>query len=100
MRTVAAWAPERLAITHFGTWDDVSAHIEEMHAQLERWAQISRETGDAGYTAAMEEEMRAKAPDERIANAYLGSMPPKMLWAGWARYWAEKEKEKAAGREG
>jgi len=91
LRTVAAWAPERLAITHFGTWEDVTAHIEEMHAQLDRWAAISRETDDAGYTRAMENEMREKAPDERIANAYLGSMPPKMLWAGWARYWASLE---------
>jgi glyoxylase-like metal-dependent hydrolase (beta-lactamase superfamily II) len=97
LRTVAAWEPERLAITHYGTWEDVGFHIEEMHAQLDRWAAISRETDDAGYTAAMEEEMRAKAPDEGIASAYLGSMPPKMLWAGWARYWAEKEKAAAEG---
>jgi glyoxylase-like metal-dependent hydrolase (beta-lactamase superfamily II) len=92
LRTVTAWAPERVAITHFGTWDDVSSHLETMHEQLDRWAEVSKRLDDDQYAAAIEEEMRTKTSDRATAEAFLGAMPPKMLWAGWARYWAAREK--------
>ena len=95
LRTVAAWDPERIAITHFGTWEDVDDHLEAMHEGLDRWGEISRRLDDAGYAAAIEEEMRTKTSDPAIAEAFTRAMPPKMLWAGWARYWAEREKAAA-----
>jgi glyoxylase-like metal-dependent hydrolase (beta-lactamase superfamily II) len=99
LRTVAAWEPERIAITHFGTWEaDAAEHLEEMHAALERWAEVSRRTGDDEYAAAIEEEMRTKTSDPVVAEAFTRAMPPKMLWAGWARYWAAREE--AEQREG
>jgi glyoxylase-like metal-dependent hydrolase (beta-lactamase superfamily II) len=91
LRTVAGWAPERIAITHFGTWDDVDEHLAEMHDALDRWAEVSRRTDDDEYAAAVEAEMRAKTSDPAVAEAFTRAMPPKMLWAGWARYWAAKE---------
>ncbi len=90
LRTIAAWAPERLAVTHYGTWDDAEAHIAEMHDALEHWAEISRRTDDEQYTAAVEREMRERTSDPAVADAFTRAMPPKMLWAGWARYWASK----------
>jgi glyoxylase-like metal-dependent hydrolase (beta-lactamase superfamily II) len=97
LRTVAAWEPERIAITHFGTWEsDAAAHLEEMREALDRWAEISRRTDDAEYTAAMENEMRTRTSDPAVAEAFIRAMPPKMLWAGWGRYWAEREKAAAA----
>ena len=95
LRAVAAWAPERIAITHFGTWEDVGAHLEAMHEGLDRWGEVSRRLDDAGYAAAIEEEMRTKTSDPAIAEAFTRAMPPRMLWAGWARYWAEREKAAA-----
>jgi glyoxylase-like metal-dependent hydrolase (beta-lactamase superfamily II) len=88
LRTVAAWAPERLAITHFGTWGDVGSHLSAMHEALDRWAEVSRRTDEASYAAEIEAEMRSKTSDPAVADAFMGAMPPKMLWAGWARYWA------------
>jgi glyoxylase-like metal-dependent hydrolase (beta-lactamase superfamily II) len=95
LRTVAEWEPERIAITHFGTWEDVGAHLDAMHEGLDRWAEISRRLDDAAYAAAIEEEMRTKTSDPGIAEAFIRAMPPRMLWAGWARYWAEREKAAA-----
>jgi glyoxylase-like metal-dependent hydrolase (beta-lactamase superfamily II) len=92
LRTVAEWAPERLAITHFGTWDDVSSHLETMHDALDRWAEISKRLDDDAYAAAIEEEMRTNTSDPAVAESFLRAMPPKMLWAGWSRYWASVEK--------
>jgi glyoxylase-like metal-dependent hydrolase (beta-lactamase superfamily II) len=98
LRTVAAWEPDRIAITHFGTWEsDAAAHLDEMHEALDRWGEISRRTDDAAYTAAMEEEMRTRTSDPAVAEAFIRAMPPRMLWAGWARYWAEREKAAADG---
>ena len=98
LRTVAGWSPERLAIAHFGTWDDVGSHLETMHEALDRWAEISRRTDADSYAAAIEDEMRSKTSDERFAEAFIRAMPPNMLWAGWERYFAAREK--AAASEG
>jgi glyoxylase-like metal-dependent hydrolase (beta-lactamase superfamily II) len=95
LRAVAAWDPERIAITHYGTWDDVGAHIEGMHEQLDRWAEVSRRTGDDEYVAEIEQAMRDGGVDGTLMEAYRHAMPPTILWAGWQRYWASKEK--AAG---
>jgi glyoxylase-like metal-dependent hydrolase (beta-lactamase superfamily II) len=97
LRLVAGWEPARIGITHFGTWADVGEHLEAMHESLDRWAQISRRTSDAEYVAAIEGEMRAKTSDPRVAEAYTLGMPPHILWAGWARYWAKKEQGAAEG---
>src|SRR4051812_4299386 len=79
LRTVADWSPERLAITHFGTWEDVASHLATMHEALDRWAEISKRLDDAAYAAAIEEEMRTKTSDPSVAESFLGAMPPKML---------------------
>jgi len=97
VRLLEDWAPERIAITHFGTWENVAEHLATMHEEIDRWAELSRRTDDAAYAAAIEEEMRTKTSDPADAEAFINAMPPKMLWAGWARYWSEREK--AAGSE-
>ena len=90
LRAVAAWEPERVAITHYGTWEDVGAHLDAMHEQLDRWAEVSRRTGDDEYAAEIEQAMRDGAVDGALMDAYLRAMPPRMLWAGWQRYWASR----------
>jgi glyoxylase-like metal-dependent hydrolase (beta-lactamase superfamily II) len=92
VRLLEDWAPERIAITHFGTWENVAEHLATMHEEIDRWAELSRRTDDAAYAAAIEEEMRSRTSDPADAEAFINAMPPKMLWAGWARYWAEREK--------
>ena len=96
LRLLEEWAPERIAITHFGTWENVAEHLATMHEEIDRWADLSRRTDDAAYAAAIEEEMRSRTSDPADAEAFINAMPPKMLWAGWARYWAEREKATAS----
>jgi glyoxylase-like metal-dependent hydrolase (beta-lactamase superfamily II) len=95
LRVVAAWRPERLAITHFGTWDDVGGHLDAMHEGLDRWAEASRRLDEAAYADAIEAEMRTKTSNPSLAEAFTRAMPPKMLWAGWERYFAGRDR--AAG---
>jgi glyoxylase-like metal-dependent hydrolase (beta-lactamase superfamily II) len=91
LRTVAAWDPARLAITHFGTYEDVEHHIATMHAELDRWGALARETDTDSYAEAMIAEMR-RAPDATATEAFLQAMPPDMLWPGLDRYWSKRKR--------
>jgi glyoxylase-like metal-dependent hydrolase (beta-lactamase superfamily II) len=87
--TVAAWDPQRIAITHFGAFDDVAAQIAAMHEGLERWGALARETGDQDYREALVAEMR-RVPDTGLVDSFLQAMPPDMQWSGLHRYWSKR----------
>jgi glyoxylase-like metal-dependent hydrolase (beta-lactamase superfamily II) len=86
--TVAGWDPERLAITHFGAYDDVAAQIEAMHEGLDRWGALAREIADDRYRETLIAEMRGY--DSELMESFLLAMPPDMQWAGLNRYWSKK----------
>lgn len=86
---VAGWSPERLAITHFGLFDDVRAHLHAIRVALERWATLAREVDGEAYADAIEDEVRAHC-SPRLATAYLDAMPPHTLWPGLHRYWSRR----------
>jgi glyoxylase-like metal-dependent hydrolase (beta-lactamase superfamily II) len=90
--TVAAWEPERLAVTHFGGYEDVSAHIATMHAALDRWAALAQETTRESYAAAVVAEMErgTGGPGSTAMQAFLQAMPPDTLWPGLDRYWSKR----------
>jgi glyoxylase-like metal-dependent hydrolase (beta-lactamase superfamily II) len=89
--TVAAWEPARLAVTHFGIYEDVGPHIATMHEALDRWAALALETDQQSYAAAMVAEMQ-QAPDAAATQAFLQAMPPDTLWPGLDRYWSKKNR--------
>jgi glyoxylase-like metal-dependent hydrolase (beta-lactamase superfamily II) len=86
LELIAAWAPERLARTHFGTGGQVGEQLDELSRRLDAWAQIARERDEDGFTLEMTAELQAHAPAERIA-AYLQAAPPAQLYGGLRRYW-------------
>jgi glyoxylase-like metal-dependent hydrolase (beta-lactamase superfamily II) len=88
--TVAAWRPERLAVTHFGSYEDVDEQIAAMHEALDRWGALARETDADSYSQAMIAEMR-RAPNAVATEAFLQAMPPSTLWPGLHRYWTKRE---------
>jgi glyoxylase-like metal-dependent hydrolase (beta-lactamase superfamily II) len=91
LEIVAAWQPERLAITHFGAYDDPLEQIANMHQALDRWAALALETDAESYARAMIEEME-RAPDATATQAFLQAMPPDTLWPGLDRYWSRKNR--------
>jgi glyoxylase-like metal-dependent hydrolase (beta-lactamase superfamily II) len=88
---VAAWQPERLAVTHFGSYDDVDHQIAAMHEALDRWGALARQTDAHSFADAMIEEMR-RAPDATATQAFLQAMPPDTLWPGLDRYWSKRNR--------
>ena len=83
--TIAARAPQRLALIHFGVADDVERHLQELRRRLGAWAERVR----AGAT---EEQFEADAAADLGADrdAYAQAMPFWQSYAGLKRYWEKR----------
>jgi glyoxylase-like metal-dependent hydrolase (beta-lactamase superfamily II) len=87
---VSSWRPERLAMTHFGEADDVSAHLDQLSERLDRWAALGRDSDQEQFMAAVRAEIAAAATDETAA-AFEQAAPAEQLYAGIARYWQKRQ---------
>jgi glyoxylase-like metal-dependent hydrolase (beta-lactamase superfamily II) len=89
LATVAAWRPQRLAVTHFGSSEDVEAQLQELGHRLEEWAQLARTSDRDAFIAAVRDEIRAHAPAD-VVDAYFQAAPPDQLFVGLERYWRKR----------
>jgi glyoxylase-like metal-dependent hydrolase (beta-lactamase superfamily II) len=92
--TVAAWRPQRLAMTHFGAGDDPATQLAELSRRLDSWAELARDRGEAGFIEAVTEELERVA-DPDTAASFVQAASPDQLYAGLERYWRKRE-ERAA----
>jgi glyoxylase-like metal-dependent hydrolase (beta-lactamase superfamily II) len=81
-------APERLALIHFGVATDVSAHLDRLDAELDRWASLVGSGLDADGFAA--EVRPAAGPDAELYDAIA---PYDQSWQGLSRYWVKSRRE-------
>jgi glyoxylase-like metal-dependent hydrolase (beta-lactamase superfamily II) len=81
-------APERLALIHFGVYEDVDTHLDRLEAELDRWAERVRDGIDQ---QAFVDAARADAGEH--ADVYDRIAPFWQSWHGMTRYW---EKRRAA----
>jgi glyoxylase-like metal-dependent hydrolase (beta-lactamase superfamily II) len=95
---IRGWAPARLAMTHFGASEAVTAQLDELSERLGRWAELARDHDEAGFITAIQSEIAVKASPE-VAKAYTQAAPPEQLYAGLRRYWRKRE-ERAGRTEG
>jgi glyoxylase-like metal-dependent hydrolase (beta-lactamase superfamily II) len=86
---IAAWRPERLAITHFGLSDDVEAQLHELGDRLDRWAKVVHEQDRDVFLATVAEEIAAGS-DRELAAAYEQAAPQDQLFMGLERYWSKR----------
>ncbi len=82
---IAARGPKRMALIHFGVFEDVERHLEELRRRLHEWAERVRE-------GATEEQFAALAADDLAADqaAYEQAMPFWQSYAGLKRYWEKR----------
>jgi glyoxylase-like metal-dependent hydrolase (beta-lactamase superfamily II) len=85
-----AWRPQRLAVTHFGIFDDADAHLDGITRALEIAARRGREMTMEEYVATMTAEIAAAGDPEELAGYSLGA-PADQSYAGLARYWSKRE---------
>jgi glyoxylase-like metal-dependent hydrolase (beta-lactamase superfamily II) len=82
---VRSWRPDRLAITHFGAYEDVDHQLDEVSARLDEWAERARAEDEGAFIAAVEAEVEAGAGSGLLAT-YTQAASPAQLYAGLERY--------------
>jgi glyoxylase-like metal-dependent hydrolase (beta-lactamase superfamily II) len=87
-------APARLALTHFGVFDDVSGHLARLRTTLQTWGErVGHGMDEATFVAAARADCLAADPDE--VEAYDRSAPYDQCFLGLERYW-RKRRENAS----
>src|SRR5215218_2445101 len=85
--TIAAWQPQRLALTHFGAVEeDVPGHIEQVRSKLREEAELARQMEKDAYDADVERRIRDELGKEGIEGAtveeLLQAVPTAYQWSG------------------
>jgi hypothetical protein len=87
--------PNRLLLTHFGAFEDVSRHIDELEDRLVRWTEVARRVVSSGgdmedlgleLERRDEDEMKASGVDPETAERYRRLCPVKESSTGLFRY--------------
>ena len=82
-------APTRLALTHFGVFDDVSEHLARLRETLQRWGdRVAHGMDEATFVATARADCRASDPDE--VDAYDRAAPYSQCFLGLERYWRKR----------
>ncbi|MEX0993299.1 MAG: MBL fold metallo-hydrolase [Solirubrobacterales bacterium] len=98
---VRAKRPARLALTHFGAAEDVSAQLDGALAALQRQGEVARSLLESGlgsesagerFAAELEKRIRAESDSETAATA-LQVSSPHVMWLGLERYWGKRAAE-------
>ncbi|MEO6496862.1 MAG: MBL fold metallo-hydrolase [Solirubrobacteraceae bacterium] len=82
LERIAAWRPERLALTHWGSFGDAVDHLARLHEELDQSVRQAQALGPEGYRAHMAKRFAA-ATDEA---SYHRASPPPTLHPGLDRY--------------
>ncbi len=87
---------QRLALTHFGFFDDVARHLDELEARLLDWAQFTRQKIEQGISdSELIEALRQYGNREMAergvdASSYDLGAGYELIALGYARYWRKK----------
>jgi glyoxylase-like metal-dependent hydrolase (beta-lactamase superfamily II)/cell division septum initiation protein DivIVA len=95
LNRVAAWNPDRLAITHFGAADDVEEQLAEISERLDTWAALAHGEDLQTFVETVTDEIARDAGAD-LLPAYLQAAAPEQLYAGLERYWHKREEDGAA----
>lgn len=88
--------PARLALTHFGVFDEPEAHIDRFRAELELWgARVEGGMGEEEFTALARAALRESDPD--LAGMYESAATIANCHAGILRYWTKRRDAADAG---
>ena len=90
---IAGWDPTSVAVTHFGAFDDVGAHLDGVREWLGRWAPHARDHESGRFESDLRAEIAA-ATDPDTAAAFEQAAPPDQLAQGLRRYWDTRESDR------
>jgi glyoxylase-like metal-dependent hydrolase (beta-lactamase superfamily II) len=94
---IRGWSPRRLFISHFGGFDDVAAHLDDLERRLHEvagWAKAllaDPDVDDAQRQQAFADQVAGvftrELPNDEWVRRYLQAMPLDHCWQGLAKYW-------------
>lgn len=93
---IRAWQPERLAITHFGSYEDVDDQLDALARRLDQWGGWAREQDRETFVARVRAEVASRAPAE-VREEFELAAPPEQLYGGLERYWRKRAEVAASG---
>jgi glyoxylase-like metal-dependent hydrolase (beta-lactamase superfamily II) len=81
--------PARVALVHFGVFDDVERHVAALRETLHEWAErVAHGMDEATFVAAARADVAASDPGD--ADAYDRAAPVTHCFAGLERYWRKR----------
>jgi glyoxylase-like metal-dependent hydrolase (beta-lactamase superfamily II) len=86
---IEGWRPRSLAMTHFGAYDDVAAHLADLREQLEVAEAMARDLDEPAFASLVRARVADSPASERAA--YEQAMPPGQSFHGLARYLRRRE---------
>jgi glyoxylase-like metal-dependent hydrolase (beta-lactamase superfamily II) len=88
-------APERLALVHFGAFDDVQEHLADLRETLRRWAErVEDGMDEETFVAAARYDVAQTDPE--LADDYDRAAPYWHHFRGLERYWRKRREAAAA----
>ena len=82
-------APRRLALTHFGVFDDLERHLDDLRGTMHAWAErVAHGMDEQTFVAAARADVLASDPDE--VEAYDRAAPYWHCFLGLERYWRKR----------
>ena len=82
-------APRRVALTHFGVFDDVERHLAGLRETMRAWAErVAHGMDEPTFVAAARADVAASDPDE--VEAYDNAAPYWHCFLGLERYWRKR----------
>ncbi len=81
---VEGWAPQALALAHFGRVDDVGPHLAAMRERLHEVVGLAAQHGVEAFAAGIVERIERSTGD--LADRYTQAAPPDHLYLGARRY--------------
>ena len=89
-------SPRRLALVHFGVFDDVERHLGALRATLRSWAdRVGHGMDEPTFVAAARADVAASDRDD--ADAYDRAAPYWHCYLGLERYWRKRLEAIGAG---
>ena len=92
---IGSRSPRCLRLTHFGGFDNVAEHIEQLRGRLAAWSEVAKVADQQRYIDVVEAEVRATAGDDDTAESYFQAVPPDQAFLGLERYWSKKAEKEA-----
>jgi glyoxylase-like metal-dependent hydrolase (beta-lactamase superfamily II) len=86
LNALESWTPSALVPTHFGRYEDVSAHLRELRESLAEAERLARAREQGEFASALRERVAATGVGVEVAAAYEQAMPFEQVFAGMRRY--------------